>query len=137
MSPPTSASGPGRLDPEGAVFAKTDADFDPTPFLGVFVAACYVEPDLLHRRRLPPGSLPEVSVPSGPQRGRQEDIIAYLRQWDARHRLLLEPMWTTARDQQGTLFAVPKSECQDRVVFNRIPRNSQEVHLPGYARFCI
>ena len=58
-------------------------------------------------------------------------------QWDARHRLLWEPPWTTSRDQQGTLFAVPKNTSQDRVVFNRIPRNAQEVHLPGYARFCI
>ena len=45
--------------------------------------------------------------------------------------------WTTSRDQQGSLVAVPKSETQDRVVFNRIPRNAHEVHLPGYARFGI
>lgn len=126
-----------RLDPARATFAKTDADFDPTPFLGVFAAACYVEPDLLHRSRLPRGILPADAVASGPQRGLQCDVLGYLRKWDERHRLLLEPPWTTCRTQQGTLFAVPKTEDVDRVVFNRIPRNAQEVHLPGYARFCI
>ncbi len=30
-----------------------------------------------------------------------------------------------------------KNKTVDRVVFNRIPRNAQEVHLPGYARFSI
>ena len=130
-------TGHGRLDPQRATFAKTDADFDPTPFLGVFAAACYIELDLLHRRRLPLGTLPVDSVASGPQRGLQQDIIQYLMQWDARHRLLLEAPWTTSRDQQGSLFAVPKNESQDRIVFNRVPRNGHEVHLPGYARYGI
>ena len=131
------AAGPTQLDPARATFAKTDADFDPTPYLGVFAAAAYLEPDLLHRRRLPGGLAAGIAVPSGPQRGQQADMIGYLRQWDVRRRLLLEPTWTTTRTQQGSLFAVPKNVDEDRVVFNRIPRNAQEVHLPCYARYTV
>lgn len=135
--PSAVASGAARLDPSRAPFAKTDADFDPTPYLGVFAAACYVEPELLRKSRLPPELSAQTLVASGPQRGRQADLVAYLAKWDERGRLLLEPPWTTRRDQQGTLFVVPKSSEVDRVVFNRILRNANEFHLPGYARFSI
>ncbi len=96
-----------------------------------------MEPDLLARWRLPPGTLPEVSVLSGPQRGKQCDLLKYLLQWDARRRLSLEPPWTTSRDQEGSLFAVPKSETEDRVGFSCIAHIAHEAHLPGYARFGI
>ena len=49
----------------------------------------------------------------------------------------MEPPWTIPRDELGSLFAVPKSEAVDRVVFNRVPRNAKELHLPGFAKFCI
>ena len=136
-SPPQSAAGPLSLDPERTVFAKTDADFDPVNHLGTFTAACYLDPDLLSRARLPGGLPSDQLVTSGPQRGLQCQILGYLQQWDRHHRLLLEPPWTTSRDQQGTLFPVPKSASVDRIVFNRIPRNAHEVHLPGYARFTV
>ena len=132
------AHGPRRLDPDRATFAKTQADFDPVPYLGVFSAACYLDPELLDRRRLPTGILPPiVPIPSGLQRGVKADILGYLRQWDAHGRLHLEAPWTTSRDQQGSLFSVPKSESKDRVVFNRMPRNAFEVHLPGYAKYSV
>ena len=34
----------------------------------------------------------------------------------------------------GTLFAVYKSEDKDRIVFNGIPQNMLEAHLPGFAK---
>ena len=135
--PPTAEGGPLKLDPSRAVFAKTDADFEPTEYLGTFAAACYIEPDLLSRKRLPGGLPAERLVASGPQRGLQGDILGYLRQWDAHRRLLLEPPSSTSRTQQGTLFPVPKSAEADRIVFNRIPRNIHETHLPGYARYTV
>jgi hypothetical protein len=105
--------------------------------LGVFAAACYVGPDLLARWRLPPGTMPVVSFPLGPQHGEQSDLLKYLLQWDGRRRLLVEPPWTTSRDQQGSLFAVAKSETQDFVAFSHIPHNAHEVHLQCYAHFGI
>ena len=134
---PRDGAGPLRLDPARSVFAKTNADFEPTEHLGTFAAACYIDPDLLSRARLPGGVPPESLVASGPQRGIQCDILGYLQQWDHHHRLLLEPPWTTSRTQQGTLFPVPKTADTDRIVFNRIPRNRHEMHLPGYARFTV
>ena len=71
----------------------------------------------------------------GIQRGKTKDILSYLGQWDACGRLHLEPSWTVPSSVCGSLFAVPKTAEVDRVVFNRIPYNSLELHLPGYAKF--
>ena len=48
---------------------------------------------------------------------------------------MLEPPAAVDRTQQGSLFPVPKSVEEDRIVFNRIPRNRYEEHLAGYAKF--
>ena len=39
--------------------------------------------------------------------------------------------------EQGALFPVFKDDRTDRIVFNRVPRNRVEFHLPGYARYTI
>ena len=128
-SPPPQAA-IGQIDPSRATFAKTLADFDPRPHMSVFAAACYEEPRLLEGR-LPPRD----AAPAPPQRGRTADVLSFLTQWDCHGRLLLEPSGATERTQQGSLFPVPKSATEDRIVFNRIPRNKHEQHLAGYAKF--
>ena len=67
-------SGSAQLDPDRATFAKTDANFDPTPHLGVFTAATYLEPDLLHRRRLP-GGLPASVGSAARHAGRLDQLL--------------------------------------------------------------
>ena len=129
-SSPPSQGAIGQIDPTRATFAKTRANFDPRPHLSVFAAACFEEPRLLEGR-LPPCD----AVAAPPQRGRTANILAFLRQWDDHGRLLPEPSGATDRTQQGSLFPVPKSAEEDRIVFNRIPRNRHEQHLAGYAKF--
>ena len=60
-----------------------------------------------------------------------------MRQWDAAGRLQLEHPRFAAADEQGSLFPVYKDADTDRIVFNRIPRNRKEFHLPGFSRFTI
>ena len=115
--PPPSSSFAGEVAASRTTYAKADANFDCTPFLNVFTAACFLEPRLLLPRD---ADLPKIS--SGAQRGSSDSILGFLRQWDARGRLHLEPPHSTSRFQQGTLFAVPKSADEDRVVFNPASR---------------
>ena len=136
---PDLLSPPSRLDPRRAVFAKRQTSFDPTPYLGVFSAAAYLEPDLLSLDRLPQHVRPPAVdlPPPQQQRGATSDVLAFMWQWDRHGRLHLEPPWMTPRSEQGSLFPVWKSDTEDRVVFNRIPRNSKEFHLPGHAKFTV
>ena len=133
-SPPSTAG----IHEGRAVFAKEPADFDPCPFLGVFAAAAHVEPDLPRLDRIPEPYRPSIlQEPGGSQRGRAADLISFFNQWDVHGRLHLELTHTIERTRLGSLFAVPKTELVDRIVFNRVPQNAHEFHLPGYARFCI
>ena len=121
-----------------AIFAKEHVTFDPCPYLGVYSAAAYIEPDLLKLDRINEAYRPSIlPAPGGSQRGRAADLLDFFRQWDAHGRLHLEAPWTIARGIQGSLFAVPKTADVDRVVFNRVPQNAFEFHLPGYARYCV
>ena len=127
---PSIASFVADVSGDRATFSKTDADFEPTSYLNTFAAACYLEPRLLE-----PRSATKPAIASGPQRGSNREFLEFLRQWDVRGRLHLEPPRTTTRFEQGTLFPVPKTLAEDRIVFNRIPRNAREQHLSGYSRF--
>ena len=126
------------LSADRAIFSKTVAHFDPLPYLGVFSAACFLEPRLLDLRTLPESVRPAVQeVKAPPQRGATADVLAYLRQWDAAGRLLLEHPRHALATEQGSLFPVYKDDVTDRIVFNRVPRNRVEFHLPGYARYTV
>ena len=71
------------------------------------------------------------SVPRAYQSGSQRGLIDYLRKWDDFDRLDLIDASEVAPKSRGTLFPVPKSEFEDRIVFNCIPQNAQEGHLGG------
>ena len=136
-SPPDLLTVPD-FDVDRAIFAKVLGNFDPLPYLGVFHAACYEDPSLLDLRRLPETHRPDVpSTPSPPQRGAPSEVLCFMRQWDAAGRLDLEHPRFAAADEQGSLFPVYKDAETDRIVFNRIPRNEKEFHLPGYSKFTI
>ena len=107
-------------------FAKVHGDFDPTGFLNIFEAATYSEPRLL---RLPCAS--QHPVPRAYQSGSQQGLLDYLQKWDNFDRLELVDASDVAPKSRGTLFPVPKSEFEDRIVFNCIQQNAEEGHLAG------
>ncbi len=127
-----------------AVFMKGSSSFDPCPFLQPLSAACYLEPRLL---TIPPlcrlhpalqrefwghSFYDDAHVPQGLfQHGSDADLIPFLRQWDSKRKLLLLTPSETTRSTWGELFEVPKSDKATRVVFNRIPRSTIELHLAG------
>ncbi len=112
-----------------ASFKKTDADFDAPRFLTPLSAACLLEPRLL---RPPADALPSPK-PGLFQHGSVAGLRRVLDQWDRHHRLALFPPSEVPAAERGELFEVPKDGSSTRVVFNRIPANSREVHLPGAA----
>ena len=57
--------------------------------------------------------------------------MGHLLQWDRAKRLLLVDAENVPANQRGEVFPVFKSVDEDRVVFNRIPRNSVERHIRG------
>ncbi|CAK0890054.1 unnamed protein product, partial [Prorocentrum cordatum] len=100
------------IDPSKAPFAKAECHFDPLAFLAPFAAATFLEPRLLARDGPGVGPLARaVGPPTRPAPARP-----------ARQAL------------RGTLFPVFKDANTQRVVFNRIARNSAELPLGGFSR---
>lgn len=133
--PPPATSIVATLTDSRSPFAKTDSSWDPLPYLGVETASTYVEPRLLMT-----GCPLAPSVSSGPppasglrQRGQRKEILAHLRRWDDSGRLLLVDAADVPAAQRGELFPVFKSGDEDRIVFNRIPRNQLERHVGGFS----
>ena len=113
-----------------ATFKKTAASCEGTDHLSTLSAACFLEPRLLEVDRGPRAAPP----PNGLfQHGTSDGVMQFLRQWDEHGRLALFPSGTVPRGEWGELFEVVKDADATRVVFNRIPRNYYEVHLPGAA----
>ncbi len=128
-----------------ATFMKSVSNFDCTKYLDAFSAVCFLQPSLLQ----PPDSgrvhpevlaIPEVQAalstvakkPRGLfQHGSSAGVLSYLRQWDQHRRLLLLTPAETHRATWGEFFEVFKNDHATRVVFNRIPQNSLELHLYG------
>ena len=75
---------------------------------------------LLWSKRVP---LCQQSTPKG--------VVGNLGQWDAKHRLHLAYPRCLPRIPHGEICEVPKDASSTRVVFNRIPRNTFELHLSG------
>lgn len=127
-------------DFKGATFKKTAANFDAAKFLSPLSAACLLEPRLLETAGSRAGvefsnggQPPRERAPGMFQHGSSEGIILFLKQWDAHDRLSLFPAGSVPRCDWGELFEVAKDSESTRVVFNRVPRNEAEIHLPGAA----
>ena len=125
-----------------APFSKHKCQVDPTNFLSAFSAATYSEPRLLlkHRCRVGLGMLansqtvhtfPDSGLHQG---GNSADLVRYLKQWNEAKRLYPAPVGNVPEHLRGKLFSVFKDAQTHRVVFNRIPQNNQEVHIPGYTQ---
>ncbi|CAK0850516.1 unnamed protein product [Prorocentrum cordatum] len=130
------------VDPSKAPFAKAECHFDPLALLAPFSAATFLEPRLLAREG--PGASPlarAVGPPTRPaparparQTGKPGDLLQYLKQWDDVGRLELGDVTDSPQALRGTLFPVFKDANTQRVVFNRIARNSAELPLGGFSR---
>ncbi|CAK0900373.1 unnamed protein product, partial [Prorocentrum cordatum] len=129
-------------DPSKAPFAKAECHFDPLAFLAPFAAATFLEPRLLARDGPGAGPLaravgpPARPAPARPARqaGKPGDLLEYLKQWDDVGRLELVDAADSPQALRGTLFPVFKDASTQRVVFNRIARNSSELPLGGFSR---
>ncbi|CAK0813826.1 unnamed protein product, partial [Prorocentrum cordatum] len=93
------------IDPSKAPFAKAECHFDPLAFM--------------ERAR---------------QAGKPGDLLEHLKQWDDVGRLELVDAADSPQALRGTLFPVFKDASTQRVVFNRIARNSSELPLGGFSR---
>eukprot|EP00972_Heterocapsa_arctica_P083405 12289742-Heterocapsa_arctica.AAC.1 len=78
------------LEADEAPFAKVECQFDPTPYLGLFSAATFLEPRLLEPRPPPGLEVEPPALTSLPrQRGSKEELLKYIRLWDKAKRLVL------------------------------------------------
>ncbi|CAK0886346.1 unnamed protein product, partial [Prorocentrum cordatum] len=130
------------IDPSKAPFAKAECHFDPLAFLAPFAAATFLEPRLPARdgpgvgplaRAVGPPTRPAPARPAR-QAGKPGDLLQYLKQWDDVGRLELVDAADSPQALRGTLFPVFKDANTQRVVFNRIARNSAELPLGGFSR---
>ncbi|CAK0817411.1 unnamed protein product, partial [Prorocentrum cordatum] len=130
------------IDPSKAPFAKAECHFDPLAFLAPFSAATFLEPRLLARdgpgadplaRTVGPPTRPAPARPAR-QAGKPGDLLQYLKQRDDVGRLELVDVTDSPQALRGTLFPVFKDANTQRVVFNRIARNSAELPLGGFSR---
>lgn len=101
-------------------FMKQKSNFDVTPWLDVFEAACLVEPRLLER------SEPLSHPPVAPQGGTTTELIKYVSQWDASGRLLLVDSRLKHMLRFSKMFPVPKTAEEDRGVMDRRIPNCHE-----------
>ncbi|CAK0802386.1 unnamed protein product, partial [Prorocentrum cordatum] len=115
------------VDPSKAPFAKAECHFDPLAFLAPFSAATFLEPRLPARDGPGAGPLARAA-------GKPGDLLQYLKQWDDVGRLELVDAADSPQALRGTLFPVFKLAHAQRVVFNRIARNSAELPLGGFSR---
>ena len=122
---------PAALQPqmfaaERARFLDQDLHFDPTNFMDIFDATTYTDPSIL--------LLPEARPCPAPKarRVRNEQILAYTREWDHFGKLVLAPAGAVAEPYQ--LIAAPKDANVDRIVSDRRRQNAREGHIEGASR---
>jgi hypothetical protein len=115
-----------------AKFLKRPLHFDPTPWLGPFSAATYIEPDLLLR---PSGGRSDDWEEKPPQqRGEDSELLSFVREWDRFGKLHLALASEVPLTDRHQLLPVPKDEAVDRIVHDRRPRNAKEVPLAGWSK---
>ena len=118
-----------------AKFLKRPLHFDPTPWLSIFSAATYIEPDLLRPRTGGGSDFWEDQPPA--QRGEDSELLSFVREWDRFGKLYLAPASEVPLTDRHQLLPVPKDETTDRIVHDRRPRNAKEVPLAGRSKvFC-
>ena len=129
---PPAALAVGEFQASRAKFLKRPLHFDPTPWLSVFSAATYIEPDLL----LPPDGSPATQWESSPpqQRGSEEELLSFVREWDKFGKLHLARPTEVPPSERHQLLPVPKDESVDRIVHERRPRNAKETPLAGRSK---
>jgi hypothetical protein len=111
-----------------AKFMKSDCKFDPTPFLSMFSAACYLEPRLLAVAYHGP------VIPSMKQSGEEGELVAYAKSWDKQGKLWLCGEDEVPSGKRSKFIPVWKDEHTDRIVHDRRRMNAMEAHLGGSSR---
>ena len=124
---PPAALADGEFQASRAKFLKRPLHFGRTPWLSVFSAATYIEPDSL----LPPDGAPATQWEPSPlqQQGSEEELLSFVREWEKFGKLHFARPIEVPSSEQHQLLPVPKDESIGCIVHDRRPRNAKETTL--------